>query len=78
MPLSPHTPSPREPRTYELRDAEWIEDAATRRRAPLRVLVPMALAALTALVLLAFAGIAALATGALVALRSRLVRFFRR
>jgi hypothetical protein len=70
--------SPREPRTYELRDAEWIEDAATQRRPPLWLLVPVAFAALTGFVLIAFAAVAALATGGLVALRNRLVRVFRR
>ena len=78
MTLSPHTPSPREPRTYELRDAEWIEDAATRRRPPLWLLIPVAFAALTGFVLIAFAAVAALATGGLVALRNRVVRTFRR
>ncbi len=72
------TTSPREPRTYELRDAEWIEEAATRRRPPLWLLVPVAFAALTGIVLIAFATVAALATGGLVALRNRLVRLFRR
>jgi hypothetical protein len=75
----PPTATRREPRTFELRDAEWIEDAATRRtRAPFWVLVPVVLATLTGLVLIAFATIAALATGALVALRSAVVRLFRR
>jgi hypothetical protein len=73
------TPSPRPPRTYELRDAEWIEDAATRRtRAPFWVLVPVVLATLTGLVLIAFATTVALATGALVALRNAVLRLFRR
>jgi hypothetical protein len=75
----PPTATRREPRTFELRDAEWIEDAATRRtRAPFWVLVPVVLATLTGLVLIAFATTAALATGALVALRSAVVRLFRR
>jgi hypothetical protein len=78
MPLTPHPPPPREPRTFELRDAEWIEEAATRRRPPLWLLVPVAFAALTGFVLIAFAAVAALATGGLVALRNRLVRVFRR
>jgi len=78
MPLSPHTPSPREPRTFELRDAEWIEEAATRRRPPLWLLIPVAFAALTGFVLIAVAAVAALATGGLVALRNRIVRLFRR
>jgi hypothetical protein len=71
------TTSPREPRTYELRDAEWIEEAATRRRPPLWLLVPVALAALTGFVLVAFAAVAALATGGLIALRNRIVGLFR-
>jgi hypothetical protein len=70
--------SPRAPRTFELRDAEWIEDAATRRRPPLWVLVPIAFAALTGFVLIAFATLAALATGSLVALRNRIVGLLRR
>lgn len=75
----PPTATRREPRTFELRDAEWIEDAATRRtRAPFWVLVPVVLATLTGLVLIAFATTAALATGALVALRNAVVRIFRR
>jgi len=79
MPLTPHTPSSREPRTYELRDAEWIEDAATRRpRVPLWLLVPVAFAALTGFVLIAFAMGAALATGGLAALSHRIARLFRR
>lgn len=78
MPLPPAS-APRPPRTYELRDAEWIEDAATRRtRAPFWVLVPVVLATLTGLVLVAFAATAALATGALVAARNAVVRLFRR
>jgi hypothetical protein len=75
----PPTATRREPRTFELRDAEWIEDAATRRtRAPFWVLVPVVFATLTGLVLIAFATTAALATGALVALRNTVVRLFRR
>jgi hypothetical protein len=81
MPLSRHTPTPlpREPRTYELRDAEWIEDAATRRlRPPFWVIVPVALAAMTGIVLIAFATVAALATSALAALRHRIAGLLRR
>lgn len=75
----PTPPSlPRAPRTFELRDAEWIEDAATRRRPPLWVLVPLAFATLTGFVLIAFAATAALATGALGALRNRILGLFRR
>jgi hypothetical protein len=76
---SPHSTPRREPRTYELRDAEWIEDAAMRRaRAPFWLLVPVVLATLTGFVLIAFAATAALATGALVALRAWVTRAFRR
>jgi hypothetical protein len=79
MPLPTRPTSPREPRTFELRDAEWIEDAATRRaRAPVWLLVPVVLATLTGIVLIAFATTAALATGALVAVRNRIVGLFRR
>jgi hypothetical protein len=79
MPVLPPTLPPREPRTFELRDAEWIEDAATRRtRAPFWLVVPVVLATLTGLVLIAFATTAALATGALVGLRNGVVRVFRR
>jgi hypothetical protein len=79
MPLPTRSTSPREPRTFELRDAEWIEDAATRRaRAPVWLLVPVVLATLTGIVLIAFATTAALATGALVAVRNRIVGLFRR
>jgi hypothetical protein len=78
MTLSPHTPSPREPRTYELRDAEWIEDAATRRRPPLWLLIPVAFAALTGFVLVVFAALLALATHGLGWLRARILRAFGR
>jgi len=79
MPLTPHPPPPREPRTYELRDAEWIEAAAQRRlRPPLWLIIPVALAAMTGLVLIAFAAAAALATGGLARLRARVLRMFAR
>jgi hypothetical protein len=79
MPLPPPPSAPREPRTFELRDAEWIEDAATRRaRAPFWLIVPVVLAAITGIVLVAVATTAALATGALVYLRNRVVGLFRR
>jgi hypothetical protein len=78
MRLPPHTPSSREPRTFELRDAEWIEDAATRRaRAPFWLVVPLVFATLTGLVLIAFAATAAFATAGLIALRSGIGRLFR-
>lgn len=79
MTIPTQTQSHREPRTFELRDAEWIEDAATRRsRAPFWLVVPVVLATLTGFVLIAFAATAALATGGLVALRNRIVRLFGR
>jgi hypothetical protein len=78
MPLPPAS-APRPPRTFELRDAEWIEDAATRRtRAPIWLLVPVVLATLTGLVLIAFATTVAIATRALVAVRDWIVRPFGR
>jgi hypothetical protein len=76
------TPSPRparEPRTFELRDAEWVEDAAPRlRRPPLWARVAVVFAALTGLVLVAFAAIAGLATIALMRLRAGVLRLFGR
>jgi hypothetical protein len=79
MPVPPPPSAPREPRTFELRDAEWIEDAATRRaRAPFWLIVPVVLAAITGIVLVAVATTAALVTGGLIALRNRIVRLFRR
>lgn len=79
MTIPTQTQSHREPRTFELRDAEWIEDAATRRsRAPFWLVVPVVLATLTGFVLIAFAATAALTTGGLVALRNRFVRLFGR
>jgi hypothetical protein len=79
MDIPTRTTAPRAPRTFELRDAEWIEDAAIRRtRAPFWLMVPVVLAAFTGIVLIAFAATAALATGGLVALRNRVARLFRR
>ncbi len=64
----------REPRTFELRDAEWVEETPRRRfRVSRWILVPVVLAALTGIALIIFAAIAALATGGLVALRSVVV-----
>jgi hypothetical protein len=79
----------RPPRTFELRDAEWIDTTPKRPRAPLWLLVPAALIALSSLVLVAFAAIVALATGGIFAaralirersgrLRERFARHFRR
>jgi hypothetical protein len=64
----------REPRTFELRDGEWAEASPARRlRVSRWILVPAVLAALTGIVLILFAALAALATGGLVALRSAVV-----
>jgi hypothetical protein len=64
----------REPRTVELRDGEWAEASPARRlRVSRWILVPAVLAALTGIVLILFAALAALATGGLVALRSAVV-----
>jgi len=66
--------SSREPRTFELRDGEWAEATAARRlRVSRWILVPAVLAALTGIVLILLAALAALATGGLVALRSAVV-----
>jgi hypothetical protein len=79
MPLPPSASPPRERRTFELRDAEWIEDAATRRpRLPLWLIIPAVLATLAGFVLIAFATTVALASAAFVALRNRIRRLFRR
>jgi len=71
------TPAPvpaREPRTFELRDGEWADATPDRRlRVSRWILVPAVLAALTGIVLILFAALAALATGGLVALRSAVV-----
>jgi hypothetical protein len=73
------TRSGRRPRTFELRDAEWVEATPDRPpRPPLWLLIPAALLTLTTFVLMAFAAIAALATAGLVALRESIVRLFRR
>jgi hypothetical protein len=64
----------REPRTFELRNGEWADTTPDRRlRVSRWLLVPAVLAALTGIVLILFAALAALATGGLVALRSVVV-----
>ncbi len=64
----------REPRTFELREAGWVEAAPERRpRLSRWLLVPAVLAALTGIVLIVFAAIAALATGGLLAVRAAVV-----
>jgi hypothetical protein len=68
-------PAPsRAPRTFELRDGEWAEATPGRRlRVSRWILVPAVLAALTGIVLILFAALAAVATGGLLALRSAVV-----
>jgi hypothetical protein len=67
-------PGPRSPRTFELRDGEWAEAAPERRfRVSRWLLVPAVLVALTGMVLILVAALAALATGGLVALRAAVV-----
>jgi hypothetical protein len=69
----------REPRTFELRDSQWVEATASRRlRPPYWVLFPVALAAMTGVVLITFAALAALATGLLLRARSSVLRWFGR
>jgi hypothetical protein len=63
----------REPRTFELRDGQWTDATPQRLRVSRWILVPAVLAALTGIVLILFAALAALATGGLVALRSAVV-----
>lgn len=76
---TPTRPSAREPRTFELRNAEWVEETPPRRpRPPLWVFVPMALAALTGVMLVAFAAAAVLATAALIRVRASVLRLFGR
>jgi hypothetical protein len=69
----------RAPRTFELREAEWVE-AAPRglRRPPLWARVAMVFAALTGFVLIAFAAVAGLATVALMRLGANVRGLFRR
>jgi hypothetical protein len=71
---APAAPPAREPRTFELREGEWAEATPGRRlRVSRWILVPAVLAALTGIVLILLAALAALATGGLVALRSTVV-----
>lgn len=67
--------SPREPRTFELREGEWAETMPAQRRLRISpwILVPAVLAVLTGVVLIVFAALVALATRGLVALRSAVV-----
>lgn len=72
---TPPRPLRRAPRTFEMRDAEWIETtpAAGRgvRRAPLWVLVPVVMVALAGVLLLLFVAIVALLTGGVANVRQR-------
>ena len=74
------TPRPtREPRTLELRDAEWVEAPRPGlRRPPFWVKAAFAFAALTGFVLIAFAAVAGLATLALMRIRAGVMRLFGR
>ncbi len=64
----------RTPRTFEMRDEEWVETGRPRlRKAPLWVIVPAVIAAMTAAFLVVFAVLAALLTGGLLAARRRFV-----
>lgn len=64
------TPPSRKPRTFELQGAEWVDASPKRPRAPLWLLIPAALVALSSLVLVAFAALAAVVTGGILAVRS--------
>lgn len=67
----------RAPRTFELRDSQWVEDAGSRRlRPPFWVIGTMALAALAGVALVAFAATAALATALVLRARASLRRLF--
>lgn len=71
---SRRTDTPRAPRTFEMRDEEWVETGRPQaRKAPLWVIVPAVLAAMTAAFLVVFAVLAALFTGGLLAARRRFV-----
>jgi hypothetical protein len=67
-------PTARVPRTFEMRDEEWVEAGrAERPRAPLWLIVPAVLAAMTAAFFVVFAVLAALFTGGLLAARRRFI-----
>lgn len=74
---SPIRRTTRAPRTFELRDSRWVEDAGPRRlRPPFWLIGTMALAALAGVALVAFAATAALATGLALRARASLRRLF--
>jgi hypothetical protein len=65
-------PSARAPRTFEMRDEQWVETGRPHRpRASLWLVVPALLAAMTAAFFVVFAVLAALFTGGLLAARRR-------
>lgn len=72
------TSSGRRPRTFELLGSEWVDRTPQGPRPPFWLLVPAALVALGTLALIAFGAIAALATAGLLAVRSAILRLFRR
>lgn len=64
----------RTPRTFEMRDDAWVETGRPQpRRAPLWLVVPAVLAAMTAAFFVVFAVLAALFTGGLLVARRRFV-----
>jgi hypothetical protein len=73
--LEPQRPeTARAPRTFEMRDDAWIETGRPQaRRAPVWLIVPAVLAAMTAAFVVVFAVLAALFTGGLLAARRRVV-----
>jgi hypothetical protein len=74
------TPRPtREPRTFELREAEWVEEPRPGlQRPPFWVRAAFAFAALIGFVLIAFAAVAGLATLGLMRIRAGVMRLFGR
>lgn len=64
----------RAPRTFEMQGEEWVEAGRPQsRKAPLWLVVPAVLAAMTAAFVVVFAVLAALFTGGLLAARRRFV-----
>ncbi len=72
--LLPRNAPPRTPRTFEMRDDQWVEAGQRRPARPsLWLLVPLMLMAATFAVLAIFAVLAALVTGGLFDLRRRML-----
>lgn len=70
--LNPPPTATRVQRTFELRDAAWVEAGRPQQpRVPLWLVVPVVLAAATAAFFVVFAVLAALLTGGLIAARRR-------